>query len=106
MTRQSIPPKKKTTFSCPDCGAWCRVTSTKSLTPTVKEFYASCSDDACGGRYVFASEPVRCLVKSLTPNARISLPFIPAKPAPPPGPETDDLFKPKFSPKHKGAHHA
>jgi len=67
--------KKKSTFKCPDCGSPCPVTSTKNLTATVKEFYVCCSNDACGGRYVFASEPVRVLVPSQTPNKLINLPL-------------------------------
>ena len=66
---------RKGTFKCPDCGHACRVTQNKYITVTYKESYASCTNDHCGGRYVFASEPVRILVPSQTPNARIHLPL-------------------------------
>ncbi len=67
-------PKRKTTFQCPDCGAHARITATKILSDTYKEFYVSCSDDECGGRYVFGSEPVRILIPSQNPNKFINLP--------------------------------
>lgn len=81
------PKPKKSTFKCPDCGCACPVTSTKNITPTVKEFFTSCSNDGCGGRYVFASEPVRILVPSLTPNPKVNLPHsrvVPRGPDTPP----------------------
>ena len=72
---------KKTTFSCPDCGSSCPITTTKKLTDTVKEFHTCCSNDECGGRYVFQSEPVRVLIPSQTPNPKINLPCARIAPA-------------------------
>lgn len=74
------PLKRKSTFKCPDCGSACRITTTKALTATYKEFYGSCVNDACGGRYVFAGEPIRILVPSLTPNKNNHLPIHNHKP--------------------------
>ncbi len=66
---------RKGTFKCPDCLAVCRVTQNKYITATYKESYASCTNDHCGGRYVFASEPVRVLVPSQTPNLKLHIPL-------------------------------
>jgi len=71
----SAPIKTKSTFKCPDCGAKVAITSTKVLSRTYKEFYTSCSNDACGGRYVFAGNPIRVLTPSQSPNPDNHLPM-------------------------------
>lgn len=66
---------RKSTFKCPDCQSSCRITKTKILSVTYKEFYVSCTNDNCGARYVFGSEPVRTLIPSQIPNPTIQIPL-------------------------------
>lgn len=71
MTKET---KRKSTFKCPHCQSPCKTTNSKNLSDTYKESYVYCTNDACGGRYVFGSEPVRELTPSQTPNPLINLP--------------------------------
>lgn len=70
----SRPRRKRSTFHCPDCGSPTTVTCTNRITRFVKEFHVNCRNDACGGRYVFSSEPVRIKVPSLAPHPGNTLP--------------------------------
>lgn len=66
----------RNSMACPHCRSRMRTITSRQLSTLVREIYFDCMNVDCSHRCVAQLGIVRTLVRSLTPNAQVSLPIV------------------------------